>query len=32
VFRFTGPGDVWIQSRNQQQLIAWLNTELGSRE
>lgn len=32
VFRFTGPGDIWIQSRNQQQLIAWLNTELGSRE
>lgn len=32
VFRFTGPGDVWVQSRNQQQLIAWLNTELGSRE
>ena len=32
VFHFTGPGDIHIQSRNQQQLLAWLNTEIGSRE
>lgn len=32
VFHFTGPGDIWVQTRNQQQLIAWINTEIGSRE
>ena len=32
VFHFTGPGDVLVQTRNQQQLVAWLNTEIGSRE
>lgn len=32
VFEFTGPGDILTQTRNQQQLIAWINTEIGSRE
>ena len=32
VFHFTGPGDIMVQNRNQQQLIAWINTEIGSRE
>ena len=32
VFHFTGPGDIMVQTRNQQQLIAWINTEIGSRE
>ncbi|MCY3967819.1 MAG: TIGR00266 family protein [bacterium] len=32
VFEFTGPGDILTQTRNQAQLIAWLNTELGARE
>lgn len=32
VFDFTGPGDVMVQTRNQRQLVAWLKTELGSRE
>ncbi len=32
VFEFTGPGDILTQTRNQTQLVAWLNTELGSRE
>ncbi|WP_420639160.1 TIGR00266 family protein [Candidatus Poriferisocius sp.] len=32
VFHFTGPGDILTQTRNQQQLIAWINTEIGSRE
>ena len=32
VFRFTGPGDIWTQTRNQQQLLAWITTEIGSRE
>lgn len=32
VFHFTGPGDILTQTRNQKQLIAWINTEVGSRE
>ena len=32
VFHFTGPGDILTQTRNQQQLIAWINTEIGARE
>ncbi len=32
VFHFTGPGDIWTQTRNQRQLLAWLNTEIGARE
>ncbi len=32
VFHFTGPGDILVQTRNQQQLLAWINTEIGSRE
>ena len=32
VFHFTGPGDIMVQTRNQRQLIAWINTEIGSRE
>lgn len=32
VFDFTGPGDIMVQTRNQQQLVAWLKTEVGSRE
>lgn len=32
VFHFTGPGDILVQTRNQQQLVAWINTEIGSRE
>ena len=32
VFHFTGPGDIMVQTRNQQQLLAWINTEIGSRE
>ena len=32
VFHFTGPGEILVQTRNQQQLIAWINTEIGSRE
>ena len=32
VFDFTGPGDVMVQTRNQQQLAAWLKTQIGSRE
>ena len=28
----SGPGDIMVQTRNQQQLIAWINTEIGSRE
>lgn len=28
VFEFTGPGDVWIQSRNPSALVAWLTTVL----
>ncbi|MYH73099.1 MAG: TIGR00266 family protein, partial [Acidimicrobiia bacterium] len=32
VFHFSGPGDILTQTRNQAQLIAWINTEIGSRE
>ena len=32
VFRFTGPGEIWTQTRNQQQLLAWITTEIGARE
>lgn len=32
VFHFTGPGEVLIQTRNQQQLLAWISTGIGSRE
>ena len=32
VFHFTGPGDIMVQTRNQSQLIAWINSEVGSRE
>ncbi len=32
VFHFAGPGDILTQTRNQAQLIAWINTEIGSRE
>ena len=32
VFHFTGPGEIMTQTRNQAQLIAWINTEIGSRE
>ena len=32
VFHFTGPGEILVQTRNQQQLIAWINTSIGSRE
>ena len=32
VFRFTGPGEIWTQTRNQQQLLAWISNGIGSRE
>ena len=32
VFDFTGPGDVMVQMRNQQQLASWLKSQVGSRE
>lgn len=32
VFVFQGPGELLIQSRNQQQLLAWISTGIGSRE
>lgn len=32
VFHMTGPGEVMVQTRNQAQLLAWINTEIGSRE
>ena len=32
VFHFTGPGEILVQTRNQQQLIAWINTAIGGRE
>lgn len=32
VFRFSGPGEVLIQSRSTQQLLDWLNTEIGGRK
>jgi len=28
VFEFTGPGQIWTQTRNQNELIAWLTAEL----
>lgn len=32
VFDFTGPGDIMVQTRNQQQLASWLKSQVGSRE
>ena len=32
VFHFTGPGEIMIQTRNQQQLLAWIASGIGSRE
>lgn len=32
VFHLTGPGDIMVQTRNQAQLLAWINTEIGGRE
>ena len=32
VFHLTGPGEIMVQTRNQAQLLAWINTEIGSRE
>ena len=32
VFRFTGPGTVYTQTRSEQQLSAWISTEIGSRK
>ena len=31
VFEFTGPGEVWIQSRNPTWLLDWIATGIGSR-
>lgn len=32
VFQFTGPGDVMLQTRNEKQLISWIQTNVGGRE
>ncbi len=32
VFHLTGPGEIMVQTRNQAQLLAWINTEIGGRE
>jgi len=32
VFVITGPGEILVQSRSQQQLLAWISTGIGSRE
>jgi uncharacterized protein (TIGR00266 family) len=31
VFDFTGPGEVWIQSRNPSALLQWISTGIGAR-